>query len=372
MTLRLSGITLTLSLSALSIIACGSNGSEFGNGDGSQSNGELGSAGDFNPGGDGTSSGDPANTGPVCAAQEAAAARKPIKLIVILDQSKSMGDGAASTRWIPVTTALKGFLAEQTSDGIEASMRLFPKQGASGSDKCKSTTYTTPNVPMTILPNALPFTAKLVADPNTDAFADTPTRAVLKAAVGDAKLVAAANPTAKVAIVLITDGQPRGCSAADNAIDNVAGEVAGTKSTIPTYVIGVGDEGKLDKIATTGGPRDAFIVSVGDEAKTRDEFLAAIDEIRGATLACDVDIPPPPAGQTLDPLKVNVNYTPTAGAVQKLKYDEACAGEGWRYDDKANPKQVILCPTTCTTAKKDPAAKLSLEFGCVRRSATVQ
>ena len=75
---------------------------------------------------------------------------------------------------------------------------------------------------------------------------------------------------------------------------------------------------------------------------------------------------------SLDADKVNVSFTPSGKAAQLLTYDETCAGEGWRYDDKANPKQVVLCPTTCTAAKADPAAKLSLEFGCLTRGAKVR
>ncbi len=43
-----------------------------------------------------------------------------------------------------------------------------------------------------------------------------------------------------------------------------------------------------------------------------------------------------------------------------------------RYDDKAAPKSVVLCPATCTAAKADPKAKLGVEFGCVTRDASVK
>ncbi|MDF2698390.1 MAG: hypothetical protein K0S65_6774, partial [Labilithrix sp.] len=114
--------------------------------------------------------------------------------------------------------------------------------------------------------------------------------------------------------------------------------------------------------------RDAFVVQVNDPAATQAQFLAAINEIRGQAISCEIEIPPPPAGQTLDADKVNVNYTPTGKPTEQLAYDEACTAGGWRYDDKANPKQVILCPATCTVAKADPTAKVGIAFGCTRRS----
>lgn len=371
---RRLGIISSLALSGLLAVACGGNGSGFEDGAGSTNGGDTagnnGSGAGF---GDnhtndtnGTSSGDPQTA---CVANQAAAARKPVKLLIVLDQSGSMGGLSNPTKWIPVTTALKSFLSQEGSQGIEASMRLFPTATGDSTAKCDSASYASPNVAMTALPNAAPFSAQLVSDPN---FKNTPTRAVLKATVADAKKVQAESPDAKVAIVLITDGEPLGCSATDNDITNVASEVAGTKDTIPTYVIGVGSVDNLNTIAHAGGPRDAFVVATSDPTATQAQLLSAINDIRGNSIACDVNIPAPPSGQSLDSDKVNVSFTPSGKAAQLLTYDETCAGEGWRYDDKANPKQVVLCPTTCTAAKADPAAKLSLEFGCLTRGAKVR
>jgi hypothetical protein len=364
--------------SLLAIVACGgSGGSEFDNGgggnnggaSGGQASGGFGGNGDPNSSGGASSGTDPGNTsgGPACAAQEAAAARKPVKLLLILDQSGSMGDtnngNNRAAKWVPVTTALGSFLQKDTGSQIQASMRLFP-QGANNTAKCDPATYATPNVAMTTLPNGQMFMSQFVNNPT---FVNTPTLAVVKATVTDAKAVAAANADSKVAIVLITDGEPTGCT--DNTIQSIANEVGTIKANIPTYVIGVGASlNNLNSIAQAGAARNAFIVSVNDPAATEAEFLAAIDQIRGASIACDVAIPAPPTGQTLDPNKVNVNYTPTGKPSEQLKYDEACVAGGWHYDDKANPKNVILCPQTCNVAKADPAAKLSLEFGCVTRN----
>lgn len=371
-----AGIALSLSLATLVAVACGStgDGSNFpdgnngGPGDDGGSSGSSGGFGDDDDddGGGGSSSGNVGDGG-ACAAQEVGATRKPVKLLLALDQSGSMGGNANNAKWVPVTTALKAFLGQADTAGIDMSMRLFPVDSNSQNTRCSAASYQTPDVPMTALPNAAAFTAKLVANPG---FTGTPTRAVLNATVTDAKAVQTANPQAKVAIVLITDGEPAGCG--DNSVDNVVNEVKGTKTTIPTYVIGVGSVNNLNKIAQGGGPRDAFIVQVNDPAKTQADFLAAINEIRSEAISCDITIPPPPAGETLDPLKVNVNYTPTGKPTEVLPYDEQCKSGGWHYDDPKTPTTVILCPATCDIAKADPAAKVSVAFGCARQGDDVK
>ncbi|MCW5831954.1 MAG: VWA domain-containing protein [Labilithrix sp.] len=360
-----TGIALWFSLAAALGVACGSSDeSNFNDGSSGGSSGSSGSSGGFGEGDDdGNGGGDDLADGGACAAEEVAATRKPVKLLLALDQSGSMGGNANNNRWVPVTTALKAFLAQPDTVGIEASMRLFPVN-ANENTRCNAASYATPDVPMTALPDSTAFSSKLVANPN---FSGTPTRAVIKATVADAKAVQAANPQAKVAIVLISDGDPAGCDSADRNINNIIGEVSPTKDTIPTYVIGVGNINNLNLIAQGGGPRDAFVVATNDPAATQAQFLAAINEIRGQAIACEIDIPPPPAGEELDADKVNVNYTPTGKATQQLTYDETCAAGGWRYDNKADPKQVVLCPETCTIAKADPSAKVALAFGCARR-----
>lgn len=371
-------------LSVLALIAaCGSGeDSAFedpaGNGLTGDDGANGGSLGNGNSGGEGT---DPsANTGDPnkCAAGQAPVDRKAVKLVLVLDQSGSMGDGTngiKAEKWDPVTAALKAFLEDPASEGIQANLRLFPKAGATTADKCKTSSYATANVGFTSLPGE--SAALVSAWPGTPTESSTPTRFVLAAAVTDAKAVAAANPDAKTAIVLITDGEPAGCpdSNKDNKVADVANVVKGTKSTIPTYVIGVGTSTtNLDTIAEAGGPRKAFVVTTGPGGadKTRTEFLAAVDEIRANSISCNVTIPPPPAGQTFDPAKVNVNYTPDGKPTELLSYDESCTEGGWRYDDKAAPKEVVLCEKTCALAKKDPKAKLAVEFGCVTRSTGVR
>src|SRR5204862_5423558 len=90
--------------------------------------------------------------------------------------------------------------------------------------------------------------------------------------------------------------------------------------------------------------------------------------LAGAKVPCDIDIPDPPDGETLDPSLVNVHYQSGMGMTNPiLRVDsEADCGSagGWYYDDNAAPKQIHLCPGTCDTVQTDPEAKLGIEFGC--------
>jgi hypothetical protein len=121
-------------------------------------------------------------------------------------------------------------------------------------------------------------------------------------------------------------------------------------------------------IAEAGGTERAFIVATGDPAQTQADFKAVIDGIRGITLACNVEIPLPPAGTVFLPEQVNVIYGSGASTDIPLSYDPECgAPDTWRYDDEANPSTIVLCAQTCGRAQRDASARLSIEFGCERR-----
>ncbi|HYQ18767.1 MAG TPA: VWA domain-containing protein, partial [Polyangiaceae bacterium] len=112
----------------------------------------------------------------------------------------------------------------------------------------------------------------------------------------------------------------------------------------------------------------AFIVSLTDPEQTRTDLLDAIELIRGQAISCELDIPAPPAGKTLDPDKVNVHYSGATQADTSLKYGTECKGDtAWHYDDAAKPTKILLCDDTCQTVKADTKAKLGVEFACVNR-----
>jgi len=307
--------------------------------------------------------------GGACAAQEAVAERAPAYLYFVFDVSGSMGRapwGDPTEKWDPVTAAFEGFLASPEATGISAAMTLFPD---TVNDHCSTSSYTTPDVPLTALPNVAPFAAALPLAKNlgTDEHG-TPTLPALKGVLPSAKANALAHPEAKTVVVLVTDGEPNNCSG--NSIENIEAEVEKYKDLVPTYVIGVGTSvTNLNRIASKGGTGSAIQIDVGQPSVTEKQLTDTINAIRLKSLSCELAIPSPPSGETLDYGKINVSYTPSKGTKQTLAYDTACTAGGWRFDSESNPTKIILCESLCDTVKDDPSGVVSVEFGCTRREA---
>ncbi len=344
-----------------------------------QSTGGTPSFGSNGPSLGGTTSngGDGAGGIEQCAAANEQAELSPVYLVFLLDESGSMGDGEHGNRaekWDPVTAALKSFFADQESSGIMASLSLFPlnQNKTTGPAKssqpadCNSDAYVDPVVTPTALPNTQAFAdAIAVIDPPNEY--GTPTTPALTGTIKYAESLLAEDPARKVAIVMVTDGEPVSCSG--NTIANTAKAAERVASTIPTYVIGVGEElASLDAIAKGGGTDAAFIVALDDPESTRTSLLNAINLIRGKSISCDLDIPAPPAGKTLDPDKVDVQFSGEGTEKTSLKYGTECTGDvAWRYDDPKAPRAIQLCEATCNAVKADAKGKLDVVFGCVDR-----
>lgn len=363
----LAVMALALFPLSVSMVACGSAAEDpmvFRSGPGSGDNGEdvptATSQGTF---GDTLASGSTAGTTEpaTCASTVAAAKQIPVYLVFMFDKSGSMG---SAQKWTSCSSGLKGFFADTKSAGIRASLQFFP----SDSNTCGAD-YETPKVNLRALPNMADFqTAIDATSPN----GGTPTLPAIKGAVAYAKNIQttqAALDGGKVAIVLVTDGEPNDCSSTVTAVSN---EVAAVKADIPTYVIGVGNITALNSIAQAGGTNQAYIVSTSNPSQTTQEFQNALATIRGNTLACDYAVPAPPAGKTLDLGTVNVVYTPKAAVAETLAYNKDCTGGGWRYDDPASPTKIQLCPTSCDRVRLDQEPKVEVQLGCATRGTNGQ
>jgi hypothetical protein len=316
-----------------------------------------------------------------CAAAKQQAELKPVYLVFLLDESGSMGDGKNGSRaekWDPVTQALNAFFADAQSTGIMASLSIFPlnkntTQSAADEDiapDCEASAYIAPVVQPTPLPNSTAFADAIMAlDPPNEY--GTPTLPALAGTIDYAKSVLAEDPTRKVAIVMVTDGDPNRCQG--NNIANTAAAAAAVAAEIPTYVIGVGKSlTSLNDIAIGGGTKQAFVVSSDGTGqtpeKTRQDLLDAVNLIRGQAISCEIDIPTPPAGKKLDPEKVDVQFTADGQPKSSLKYGTECTSDAaWRYDDATAPTKIELCPATCDAVKADTKGKLDVVFGCVKR-----
>ncbi|MDI3281734.1 hypothetical protein [Polyangium sp. 15x6] len=99
-----------------------------------------------------------------------------------------------------------------------------------------------------------------------------------------------------------------------------------------------------------------------------DVVFQAIAEgvVAGAQVSCEFGIPDPPMGTTVDLNSVVVDYTPGDMSPNKqfkqVADAAACTAESFYIDKDA--KKIILCPDTCGVVKNDAAAKVAVLFAC--------
>jgi hypothetical protein len=244
-----------------------------------------------------------------------------------------------------------------------------------GMNECDPASHEKPAVPIGPLPMAQrPLLRELNA---STPLGGTPMGPAVRGALATLRAHLAANPGRKAALILASDGLP---SAACEMNDipavaaSMAAAFAGTPS-IPTYVIGVFaplevmmSQVQLDQLAQAGGSNKAFILAATADLTMR--LQEALNQIRGAALACEYRIPAPTAGR-IDFSKVNVRYTGSAGP-ENIPYVERAdrcdpTRGGWYYDTAPTtgaPTRILMCDATCRRFKADQGGKVDLLFGC--------
>jgi hypothetical protein len=255
---------------------------------------------------------------------------------------------------------------------------------------CKSDTYATPAAPIAELPGGSAALVGVIQAAQPDG--NTPTEPALTGAIKAASDWATAHPDHQVITVLATDGSPTQHAGAGNALACVPVEVdadiirvfqvaaAGRAATpsISTFVIGVmGPQDVaspiiLDSIAESGGTGQAFIVDTAGNVNA--QFRSALNEIRAGRLSCELLVPKPAAGKTLDFHEVNVVFDDGTGPKDLDYYaDETqCAGKpGWHYDVDPDaggtPTRIVACPSTCGAFSKVAQGSVSIKLGCTTR-----
>lgn len=406
--------------SALAAAACSSTGDAppgaSGGGSSGADSGSVGSSFDGSGGAAAVGSGSGSGGLDECAAEAHEGAQLPLDLVIMLDQSGSMdSEFNGQTLWQLVTDALNTFATSRDSVGIGVGLNFFPlNDGACqdcGSPKgsaCSSSTCvndccaTQTGVPcsnesmacptgglcfngqcwtsggvstceaqdyadLDVTIQALPGAAGAIAtsiDAHGPAGA-TPTAPALQGAIDAAKAHATANPDHIVAVVLATDGVPSECAPqAPSDIASIAATGLGGSPEVLTFVVGLGDLGALNEIAAAGGTQNAFIVNPNQNASQ--QFLDALNAIRGTLLSCEFDIPTPERG-TLDYGLVNVQFTPEGSEAQVIPQvagiDACDSSGGWYYDAPSSPTKILMCPSTCDALKSGNAA-LEIVLGC--------
>ncbi len=314
----------------------------------------------------------------------------PLDMYIMLDKSGSM----QGSKWSSVTSAISSFMANQQSAGIGVGIQFFPSgpscpefcptmdcgpgcgscipfPGIGGicegsPTACDIPAYATPAVAIAELPGVAVDVDGAMAMNSPSG--GTPTAPAIQGGVEYAKTYAAANPGHKVILVLATDGDPQACSPTDiPSIRALAEAGVNGSPSILTFVIGVGDlEANLDQIAQGGGTLDAFMVDAGGNVEQ--QFLDALEAIKGQALGCAYSIPVPQDGDA-DYDRVNVVYTPAGGTGETIPYVgtvDQCPqnGDGWYYDNPQDPTQILLCPFTCGRIEGDETGQVEVVLGC--------
>lgn len=210
----------------------------------------------------------------------------------------------------------------------------------------------------------------------------TPTHGAYR--FGLTQLVATELSGSKFAL-LITDGTPTCtidcvCTENDVPVDSepLLGEArAAFEDGIRTFVIGSpGSEatrGVLSELAVAGGTARAGCSPSGpeychfdmtSETDLAEALAEALAEIAVQLRSCEYPVPPAPAGEALDPARVNVLYTPPGGGTVTIARDASTSGceEGWQYS--ADGRSVVLCGRACEQVRIDATGSVELLFGC--------
>lgn len=402
-------IPLAVSLtSALCIYGCGA-GSSATDDDGSPTSGSgASSAGgdDIFSGAGGGNGGSGTGFGGGCASETVDGTGLPLDMYIMLDQSGSMSDSVqGGTKWSAVTGAINGFMALPASTGVGVGIQYFPLSsgimcnpdpfcfvdgdcgpqacgpcfgavppnlpgfcmGALDGDSCVVADYATPDVAIAELPGvATAITGSMMAHSPSGG---TPTAPALQGAIDHATGHAVANPDHVVIVVLATDGDPTSCSPTDiPGIQNIAASGFNANPSIITFVIGVGQlQANLDAIAQSGGSNAAFIVDTTQNVEQ--QFLDALEQIKGTALGCAYEIPEPSMG-TPDYNQVNVEWTPPGGMPEILPQVAGPAqcingSHGWYYNDPNDPTQILLCPYSCDQVEAaSEGGSIRIVLGC--------
>ncbi len=183
-------------------------------------------------------------------------------------------------------------------------------------------------------------------------------------------------------VVLITDGEEDCVTSAVPDLLNTEAPKA-IQAYIKTFVVGVPgsevDRGTLSQLAFNGGTpssptcdHSGSAPDVGDchfDMTKQTDLSAALGQalaaISGQALSCEFTLPPANGDQSVDPGKVNVQYTPSKGAdpVQIAQDpNKPCSGgaNGWQYEN-GNSK-IIVCGAACDTVRS--AYKIDIVLGC--------
>lgn len=313
----------------------------------------------------------------VCLSETLAAEPVPLAMLLVMDRSGSMNSPTTPpSKWDMARQAMISFADTPGAAGSKLGLTLFPPD-PEGGDECITASYA-PIVPIELLPgNGVAIKDALVTRKTTGS---TPMSPAMQGAVDAMKAHLTTNPNEEGVLILVTDGDPGGCSSTVSGVAGIAQAAANDTPRIRTFVVGM--EGatfaNLDTIAKAGGgaPK-AFNASGGatDAGTPQQQLLDALEKIRSGALGCEYVVPKPEASKgSVDPESVEIEFTGGKNdEPQKFKRvaDEAACGAttgGFYYDDPKEPKRIILCPASCEAVRKGTSeASLDVVLGCIKQ-----
>ena len=292
----------------------------------------------------------------------------PLNLYIMFDMSGSM----LGPKWSQSTAALQAFFMDPQSAGLRLALRFFPDDGCDTS--CNVSACALPKVPLGEL-TALSAPTDTQEDALINAFVGvtpqggTPMSAALDGGLQWATGYLNGHPGEKAGVLLVTDGDPSDCNTTQSYLSGAAASAYGSHGAL-TFAIGLegSNESLMNAIAAAGGTGQGYYI--GPNADVQTELVAALDEIRDATLACEYQVPSDVNGEPLEPTHVNVLYTPqgssTSVTIGQVAGHESCTADkgGWYYDNAAAPTKIIFCASTCTEIQAASGGKVELVFGC--------
>jgi len=334
--------------------------SSNGQGGAGASSGSDGVGGLFNPG---VGGGNGTGGSQACSATSAEAKLKPVNMFIAIDKSGSM----SGSKWNAVESAFPQFFSNPAASNLNVALRFWPTSDCDD-PTCNATACAVPKVPLGPLsdPNHVQALNNAIVAANPDG-SDTPTSAALDGATKWAANYMVQNPGEKAVVLLVTDGDPNGCSSSSSAIFNIA-QNAYQGAGVLTFAIGMqgATQSFMQGLAQAGGTTSPYIIDTGTAVQ---QLLDAMKQIQGSAVSCDIAMPDPPPGKKLDPSQVEVTFTPQGGMPTKITkvadVTQCTAAGGFYYDNPAQPTKIILCPETCKTLQAIPDGKLELNLGCL-------
>lgn len=307
-----------------------------------------------------------------CVTSQQKAESVPLAMLVLIDRSGSM----KGEKWESATKAVRAFADRAEVVGMKMGVQYFPPIG--NQNECDTASYKNLAVPIASLPeNVIPI-QQSVTTHDADG-GGTPMVAGLAGSIDAMRDFIAKEPMHQGVIILVTDGEPAGCSGGVSSVAAAAASGVKPAADLPsvrTFTVGMqgASFGSLDQIAQAGGSPKSF--NVGSGATAQQALIQALDEVRAGVISCEYTLPIPPASEgTLDLESVELQFTPGKNdptlTIKKVADASACGATtgGYYYDDPKDPSRVVLCPASCTAVRGGTLdAKVDLVFGCIKQT----